>query len=71
MKNKKYKSSEFCSAGDWAMFNYKGIFELNQEVESLKIKLCVSSPVECVMEKGIEYIVNKIVDARAIPKGVQ
>ena len=38
-------------------------YELKQEIETLENKLCMTSLI-CVAEKGIEYVVNKIIDKR-------
>ena len=36
------------------------ISELNQEIKDIKLSLCLDNPVECVLEKGIKYIVERI-----------
>ncbi len=35
-------------------------YELKQDVERLKLSLCLSNPVECVVDFGIKYIVERI-----------
>ncbi len=52
------------SGGNWNMFNYKAIYELKQENEEIKMRLCLSNPVECVLDKGIKYIVERIVNEK-------
>ena len=52
------------SGGLGYLDNYNLIYELNEEVKELELSLCLSNPIECVMEKGIKYIVERVVSEK-------